>query len=75
MQLRSKEKIKLIEATKSSLFALIIGAREAIAVPPHIAVPDTNKRVRFLGSLINFPIKIPNYHNRDDINRNQRNIV
>ena len=44
---------KLIEATKSSLLALIMGASEAIAVPPQIAVPDTSKRVRFLGNLIN----------------------
>ena len=41
-----KRKTRLIEATKSSLFALIIGAREAMAVPPQIAVPETNKRVR-----------------------------
>ena len=41
-----KRKTRLIEATKSSLFALMIGAREAMAVPPQIAVPETNKRVR-----------------------------
>ena len=55
-----KRKIRLIEATKSSLFALMIGAREAMAVPPQIAVPETNKRVRLWGNRINFPIKIPN---------------
>ena len=50
---------KLMEATKSSLLALMMGAREAMAVPPQIAVPDTSQSVRFFGKFINLPIRIP----------------
>ena len=48
----------VIAVVNSSGLAFIEGATEAIAVPPQTAVPDASKKVSFLDTPSNLPIKI-----------------
>ena len=53
------KKIIAIEDASSSGLAFMIGAKAAIAVPPHIAVPEIRRSKCFLSIFINDPSKKP----------------
>ena len=54
----SKKTIASEEAS-SSFFDLMIGAKAAIAVPPHIAVPEIRRSKCFFSTFSNDPSKKP----------------
>ena len=53
------KKTIVIDDASSSFFDFMIGAKAAIAVPPHIAVPEIRRSKCFLSIFINDPSKKP----------------